>query len=426
MPARVLEPTCGSGAFLAAAADAFPETRELLGVEIQKARFASDLRRLRRADARIGVRFADAYRVDFAALPWRGDGLLAVVGNPPWVTAAALGRADAGAPQPPRTNPLGLEGLAARTGAANFDVAEFLTLKMLAELGSAPFAAALLLKESVARKVLAAAPALGVGFAWAEIVRIDARRWFGAAVDACALLLRTGPRSPAFVGVRADFGCEAAVIAGAAACAAPPSRAVWRQGIKHDAAAVFELRRDRDGWRNGYGAAVEVEGEYVFPLRKARAVHAGADEPTALIVPQQRLGAPTAPLRERAPKLHAYLHAHRARLAARKSSIYRSAPPFAVFGVGPYSFAPWKVAVAGLYAEPRFRVYGPAGGRPVVFGDTSYFVAFADEQSARSFAAGCESPGVMRALRERIVRGKRPVTKRLLESVPWEISSDAG
>lgn len=417
----MLEPTCGSGAFLAAAARTFPAVREFVGVEYQRERYGGALAALQRDDPRISIRFDDAYAVDFARLPWAGDGPLLIVGNPPWLTTAALGRSGAHVPQPPRSNPLRLRGLDARTGSGNFDVAEFLLLKLLSELASAaPLALAVLVKESVARKVVAAHTAAG-GALQAEIVRIDARSWFGVSIDACCLIMTTQPApSETMIPVRTRFDGEP--VAWFDAGPQPPAPAgaiVWRQGIKHDAADIFELRDDGGIWRNGLGDVVDVESAYVFPLQKARAVQFGQSDRMALIVPQKRLNDPTAPLATHAPRLHAYFRSHRARLEARKSSIYRSAPPFAVFGIGPYSFAPWKVAVAGFYAEPNFRVLGPLDGRPVMLGDTSYFVGFEDENRARAFAAYGESDAVRRVLERRIVRGKRPITKRLLSEIDW-------
>jgi hypothetical protein len=418
--ARVLEPTCGSGAFLGAAAMTFPAA-DIIGVEYQRERYGAALDALQRTQAQIAVRYANAYELDFCDLAWRTAGPLVVVGNPPWVTAAALGRGGGDVLQPPRSNPKRLSGLAARTGASNFDVAEFLILKLLRELRAEAFHIALLVKESVARNVLAASRTLDLGIASAEIVRIDARRWFGVAVDACCLLAATSPNAvlatPA--AIRAGFtGPEVGWFAPPAAAAAPAF--VFRQGIKHDAADVFELRKTNGIWRNGYGEAVDVEAEHVYPLLKARALHAGMlAEPTGLLVPQTRLGAPTAELEARAPRLWRYLCSHAARIAARKSSIYRKAPPFALFGIGPYSFAPWKVAVAGLYAQPRFRILGPQAGRPVMLGDTSYFVPFEDEDAARAFGERCESPAAAAQIARRVVRGKRPITKALLDALDW-------
>ena len=418
---RILEPTCGSGSFLRAAATAYPAATELVGIEFQRERYGAPLDALAGGEARLRIQYANAYALDFGALRWRGAGPLLVVGNPPWVTAAALGRC-ATALQPPRSNFKGLRGLAARTGAANFDVAEFLILKLLRELRGASLTLAMLVKESVARHVLRAATALDLGIASAEIVRVDARAWFGVAVDACCLLVsaeRHG-RLCAAVGLGASLTAPPVASfvpsAPAARLAGPLG---FRQGIKHDAAAVFELRRDNGRWRNGFAETVDVEDDYVYPLRKARALHHAEAAPTALIVTQRRLGAPTNVLETQAPRLWRYLLRHRARIAARKSSIYRNAPEFAFFGIGAYSFAPWKVAVAGLYSEPRFRLVGQHGGRPVVLGDTSYFVPFEREGDARAFAALCASPAVATHLREHLVRGKRPITKALLDSIDW-------
>jgi hypothetical protein len=421
-PARVLEPTCGSGAFLRAAANALPGA-DVIGIEYQRERYASALDRLRATCPQVSVRYENAYEIDFGALPWRTAGPLIVVGNPPWVTAAALGRTAGDVVQPPRSNPKRLRGLAARTGASNFDVAEYLILKLLRDLRAESLQAALLVKESVARNVLAAARAGGSGIATAEIVRIDARAWFGVAVDACCLLLSTRPGATleARVPVRPAFAREAdGWIEAPAARRALENPILFRQGIKHDAADVFELRLSAGRWWNGYGEPVDVEPAHVYPLLKARALHAGTLlEPTALVVPQTRLGAPTAELESEAPRLWRYLRSHAARIAARKSSIYRKAPQFALFGIGAYSFAPWKVAVAGLYAQPRFRVLGPQAGRPVVLGDTSYFVPFEREGAARAFAALCTSSAAAAEIGRRVMRGKRPITKALLDDLDW-------
>lgn len=423
-PAIVIEPTCGAGAFLQAAAATFPHAQQFFGIEIQRDRYGDDLARLTSADARIHIRYGDAYAFDFRALAPSEDAEIAVIGNPPWMTTAALGSLTEPALQPPRSNPKKLSGLAARTGAANFDVAEFLILKLLRDLRERRVTFGLLIKENVARNVLDAAADMGVPIASAEIVRIDARRWFGASVDACAFLCTTGVSAqPLRVPVRAAFDTplQATYVPNAGRDSIGASR--WRQGIKHDAADVFEVVRDGAIWRNGLGAVVTIEAAHLYPLCKARELHAGAAPAHALVVPQKRLGERTEALAGTAPLLWAYLHAHAARLAARKSSIYRGQPPFATFGIGPYSFASWKVAVAGFYHTPRFRVLGPVDGRPTMVGDTAYFVPFDDESAARAFAQRCAMPEIRDALAARIVRGKRPITKRLLDAIDWDAAN---
>ena len=194
----------------------------------------------------------------------------------------------------------------------------------------------------------------------------------------------------------------------------------WRSGLKHDCARVMELARGATGgWINGLGEAVDVEEEAVHPLLKSSDVANDRGAPTrAVIVPQRALGEDTAALRRRAPRAFRYLSRHRALLDARKSSIYERQPPFAIFGVGPYTFAPWKVAISGLYKRSSFVLVGPHEGRPVVLDDTCYFLAFGDERTARR-AANALSTGLAREFfAARIFwDAKRPITKAILQTL---------
>jgi hypothetical protein len=78
-------------------------------------------------------------------------------------------------------------------------------------------------------------------------------------------------------------------------------------------------------------------------------------------------------LQRSAPKAWQYLLANGAVLAKRGSSIYRNRPRFSIFGVGEYSFSPWKVAISGLYKKLEFVEVPPFRDRPVVLDDTCYF-----------------------------------------------------
>ncbi|HMV67338.1 MAG TPA: SAM-dependent methyltransferase, partial [Myxococcota bacterium] len=123
-------------------------------------------------------------------------------------------------------------------------------------------------------------------------------------------------------------------------------------------------------------------------------------------------------LAERAPRAWAWLEAHRARLDARRSSIYRGRPPFSVFGLGPYTFAPWKVAISGMHKEPVFALVGPHGGRPVALDDTCYLLPFDDEAAARDAWERLRSPQAAAFLRARVFPDdKRPIRAELLQQL---------
>ena len=137
-----------------------------------------------------------------------------------------------------------------------------------------------------------------------------------------------------------------------------------------------------------------------------------------MIVTQRRLSEDTRRLEHEAPRLWGYLRGHAARFERRKSSIYRGKPPFALFGVGPYAFAPYKVAVSGLHKTPRFRAIGPVAGRPVMLDDTCYFLPCSSPDQAALVTALWNDPTTLALIRAlTFVDSKRPITKTLLRRI---------
>ena len=430
---RVLEPTCGRGNFLRAVLGSPSPPREAIGVELQPA-YCDEARAA--DDDRATIIRADLFSLDLRRLPWRGDGPILVVGNPPWVTNAELGRLGSDN-RPPRRNVKGLGGLDARTGAANFDLAEAVWLKLIAELSDQTPTIALLCKTAVAKAVFdhvrRAGPAMD-----AELIEIDARRWFGASVAAGFLVATIG--GPSGTGRVAVYpGLDAAapsrtmgVVRGRFAAdydtalalefAIGPSAVIWRQGIKHDVAPVMELVADGPSgpFRNGLGEVVDLEPDRLYPLVKGADLKRppGGRPRRALVVTQEKLGDDTSAVAASAPKLWAYLNAHADRFRSRRSSIYEGRPPFALFGIGPYTFAPYKVAVAGVHRPTRFRAIGPEGGRPTVLDDTCYMLPCGTAVEAAAIAAILNDPIAIRLLAALAPpEAKRPVTKNLLQAI---------
>ncbi|MEZ4447927.1 MAG: hypothetical protein R3B09_00520 [Nannocystaceae bacterium] len=434
--AAVLEPTCGEGSLLEAAAEALPGAR-LRGLDRDPIHLAAARTRL---GERAALSEADFFAVDWEAEVARLPEPLLIVGNPPWVTRATLGALDSGN-LPPRATRADLRGLAALTGRSNFDLAEAMILRLLAATRGRASRLAMLCKASVARRVIARIGAEGWGLGGA-LWTIDARQHFGADVDAVLMIAESTPTSagdaaplwPVHDGEDAitpsrHLGLVDGRLCGDVALAAAtrhlegPGALAWRSGIKHDCAAVMELRRRDDArWINGLGEVVDVEPALLFPLLKGADLAHGRATPTrALLCPQRRLGDDTRALAEAAPRAHRYLESHRARLDARRSRIYRGRPPFAIFGVGEYTFAPWKVAIAGLYKRLEFQVVGPVDGRPVVVDDTCYFLGFADEADARRHADALRSREARDFFTARVFWDqKRPITRELLQALALE------
>lgn len=405
-PASIVEPTCGIGNLVAAAIEAFPSATVGCAADVNADYVAATRQRLERLEvaARIDVRQADFFQTDWNAwLAGLPDPLL-VIGNPPWVNNSQLG-ALGGDNLPRKENSGRVRGIEAITGKSNFDVSQWMLDALFDVVAQRRATVAMLCKTAVARKVLARSWSERRKLGSARMYLIDSAKSFGAAVDACLLVCRFGaptvrPRCDVFASLAAgrplrQFGFrDGRLIADTAMYAkwrhlraTSPIR--WRSGIKHDCAKVMELRRSGDRFTNGWGEVVILEDDFVFPLLKSSQVAAGRTDRTDrwMLVPQRRVGDDTATIRRQAPRTWRYLQSHAERLDRRASSIYQNRPRFSVFGVGDYTFAPWKVAVSGLYKKLAFQKLGPFAGKPLVLDDTAYFIACRDEVEADRLTA---------------------------------------
>ncbi|MEO6785290.1 MAG: hypothetical protein ABI318_04075, partial [Chthoniobacteraceae bacterium] len=204
----------------------------------------------------------------------------------------------------------------------------------------------------------------------------------------------------------------------------------WRSGVKHDCAAIMELVRMADGGvENSDGQRLDLEADYLFPMLKCSDLANGRTIARRLVIVTQRfVGDDTAGIANAAPRTWAYLQTHRDRFNARKSSIYKGRVPFALFGIGEYAFAPWKVAVSGLHRSGRFQVVGPMNGQPVFFDDACYYLPFARAGDAQLVADILNSPLCQRFLASLVFTdSKRPFTVDLLQRLNLAaIAEEAG
>jgi len=201
----------------------------------------------------------------------------------------------------------------------------------------------------------------------------------------------------------------------------------WRSGVKHDCSKVMELVKEGRLFRNGLGELVELEKDYLFPMMKSSEVANGEGEPKRwMIVTQRSVGEDTSSIEVRAPRTWAYLKEHAKWFDRRGSAIYKNRPRFSIFGVGDYSFSPWKVAISGFYKKISFKVIGPFKGKPVVLDDTSYFLPLDSEEAAR-FVTSLLNSDTARQFFEAFIfwDAKRPITSDLLNSLDLEKLSES-
>lgn len=433
---RVLEPTCGLGNFIAGLLTLETPPREIRAFELQPAHVAAT-EKLAAAFPTVPTHVTRASLFDLDLrkdLQWDTKGPLLVIGNPPWVTNAEIGGLN-GHNLPVKTNVRRLPGLDAMTGESNFDLAEAIWIKLMTELAHEQPTIAMLCKTSVARNILRFAHETSFALESASIRIIPADNWFRASVDACLFIVKVGSEPQS---VEARVYADLAASEPQAVWGVRQGWVVdleqyqqsrfldgvcpfsWRQGVKHDAASIMELV-ERDGrLENRFGEHVLVEAKHVYPLLKGSDLFRGEHRTPRrfVLVTQKRVGEDTEKLATRAPKLWRYLNRHAAIFAKRKSVIFRSGPQFALFGIGDYSFAPFKVAVASLYKTPRFRVVGPSKGLPVMLDDTCYFVPCSTQRQALLVANLLNHPLCLHFIAASAFPGaKRQVTKKLLSRI---------
>jgi hypothetical protein len=389
--AAVLDPTCGDGVFLEAFValahrEGISLTRDALtrlhGVEIVAADKARALERIR---TRYGAKLAgrNIRTADFitATFPGRYDIL---VGNPPWINFTDLpaGLKATWGPEYIR-HQLVTDKREVLLGGSRADVAALVLKKalddVLADAGRAAFFIPLsIFFNSGANDRFRPFPSSGHAY---RVVRL----WdFGqeAVFDGvstrygAALFDRQGPQEwPVETHVR-DNGLWTPAYSTAsdrrsgtwhqhrtpdAGRDAPPAIGISpsqkpRQGVNTCGANdVFIFERDGDRLRNGLGEECELEEELLFPLMNGASFGRprNARQRFILLPHDTRTGRPLArDAIAKCKRAAAYLASHRDTLMRRKGTLINSQIGrgfwWALLGVGPYAFAPWKVAWEAL------------------------------------------------------------------------------
>lgn len=430
----IIEPTCGVGAFLQAAAERFGTSPVYLGFEVNP----DYVEAARVALARNGPPHGKVQQRDFYTINWKQFlskqvGPVLIIGNPPWITNAGMGVIN-GKNLPEKSNFQGHSGLDAMTGKANFDISEWMLVKLAEALQPRGGTLAMLVKTVVARKLLAHCWSKGIPIIDAAIYRIDAAEHFDAAVDASLVVIEFG--EVAKPGRAQVYGQLSRTIRPTATIAIEDGTLVadldayrttkhligcstlrWRSGIKHDCSKVMELEFKGQQLKNGLGECLDLEPDYLLPMFKTSEVAGGSVDHChrRMIVTQHCIGEETTGIAERAPKTWSYLQRHRALLNKRGSSIYRGKPEFSIFGVGDYTFSPWKIAISGMYKSLRFVKVGPCQAKPVVFDDTTNFIPCPSEAAATMLLSLLDSEEARTFYKSFIFwDAKRPITVDLL------------
>ena len=440
-PNIIIEPTCGLGSFV-------KSCKSIWGTDCSYYGFDVNPQYIEKCNTNINDRGNCHFEVaNFFQKNWKDLFLsykkskVLVVGNPPWVTNAALGVLNS-SNLPQKSNFQGLGGFAAKTGKANFDIAEWMLIKLIESLKGCNACIAMLCKTATARKVLKHFWINNSQISNSSIHLIDAKQYFNVSVDACLFVTFVNSKDKskdAYIYNNLSFRNEAThlgIYANELIANIDDFEKYrdvdgidyykWRSGIKHDASRVMELTKHNDKFKNGFGEYVEIEREYLYPLLKSSDLGNNRFIPRKyVIVTQKTVGENTIVIKKTAPKTWAYLEQYSSILDSRKSIIYKNRPRFSVFGIGDYSFTSWKVAISGLYKGIHFCAIGQYDKKPIMVDDTCYFIPCSSKAEAILFAQQLNSEPCMNFLKSLIFfDAKRPINIDILRRIDFKKLSE--
>ncbi len=431
-PSAIVEPTCGVGGFLKSSL--LFNASEYYGIEINPE--YCDICRNEIQDDRVKIINSDFFAFSSKALIQDKRQIL-VIGNPPWVTnstLSALGSDNL----PLKANFKGLKGIDAITGASNFDICEYIILQLINEYRNTNTVISMLCKTSVARNVFKELKRNYINFLSCDMLEFDAAKVFGINASACVLVVQLSEKEVSSdvcnvfdfekpETVKSQFGYADGLFYSNLDAETENFDGhccfEWRQGVKHDCSKVMELTMRNGTLQNGQKENVQIEDDIVFPLIKSSMFKAPIIHSFSkyVIVTQKKAREETGHLEKELPKTWEYLSDNIELFENRKSSIYRGAPPFSIFGVGDYSYSKFKVGVSGFYKQPLFSVLYSDDEKPVMTDDTSYFICFDSYDMAYVAMLLLNSDKVQGFLTSiAFLDAKRPYTKKVLERIDFD------
>lgn len=426
-PHIVIEPTSGIGNFLNAALKSFDTIDGVIGLEINPA-YCNECKK-RIIDERLQVINDNFFTYQIEK--YIGEKETLFLGNPPWATNSELNFN-----LPEKENFKKLSGTDAITGASNFDICEYIILKLIEKSINKRVEIAMLCKTSVARNVLLELDRNDTCIDTVKMYNFNSSKIFGISAPACLLFIKMSTTdikcrecdiyeidSPDTIIGKIVFkdgklsNCNDGVIDLDGDCCIE-----WRQGVKHDCAGVMELEKENENWyKNKNKEEIELEDSLIFPLMKSSSFKKpviNSDFKKYVIVTQKKVRDETGYIEKLAPKTWKYLYDRKAVFDSRKSSIYKGAPAFSMFGVGDYSYAEYKVGISGFYKKPLFALlYNEKKiDQPIMVDDTSYFLSFDNYSEAYTCMLLLNSERVQKFLLSISFQdAKRPYTKKVLQ-----------
>ncbi|MHA1719694.1 MAG: hypothetical protein ACTSWX_08200 [Promethearchaeota archaeon] len=450
-PEILFEPTCGEGNFIISALKIFSNLKKIFCTDLQPDyEWLFKLKILKLSSeinfqAKIEFYRLDIFSIEFLTIFGKlekySKNELLVIGNPPWITNTGLSKLNS-KNIPKKTNYKQINGINALTGKSNFDIAEYIMRYLLQNLiihklrGKFVF----LLKDTVIQNLMIENHRSSLRLANNFSFQVNFKKIFKISAHGSLFISNFGNKTE-YICIKKPFDDQIKTdwvsfgwyndkfvsnienykklnkLDG-------KSPKIWRQGVKHDLSKVMILRTDSDGnLVNGYDEIVDVEDKFIYPFLKSSDLKEKIAKKSRyqIIITQHKLGQDTTSFKITAPKLWFYLNQNLDKFNARKSKIYHNKPLFSIFGIGDYTFKPYKIGVSGFYKKLNFCLITPQNSKTVILDDTSYFLFFDDLLEAFftwTFLNFPESKEFLESIS--FITAKRPYTKEILMRLNYE------
>ena len=442
-PDIIFEPTVGRGNFVISAINTFNTLQFIYSVDIQRKYdwlFKLNILKLSN-EKEINIVETEFHRdnifhhqlsSNFKKFLDTNCKSLLILGNPPWVTNTKLSTLNS-KNLPTKSNIKGLNGIDAITGKSNFDIAEFILLSMINLFSNRECKIAMLCKTSVVKNLVKDMKRLSLNLSDIKSLVINSKKEFGINADAALFVADIGRGEEDFCTVSSFYDEESdkkifgwygdkfvsnLISYKKYKYLDGKSPFEWRNGVKHDSIKVMVLKKDiPDSLSNGFNETVNIEKGILYPFLKGSNLKKPLIDNTLLsvIITQKSTNEDTSYISSDYPNAWEYLLEHAKYLDNRKSAVYKKRPRFSIFGIGDYSFKPYKIAIPGFYKNPKFSLILPIDDKPVMLDDTCYYLSFSEFEEAFFTWILLNKEEVIKFLNSIVfLDSKRPFTKEIL------------
>ena len=424
-PNLIIEPTCGTGNFIKASRNHFPDA-PIIGIDINK--YYIDM--LNYQISNVTLFNEDIFNYDFSNIIKNESLEYLVVGNPPWVTNTNLSKFDSNN-VPLKNNFKNFSQFESKTGMSNFDISENIILHIIDKFKSLNSTIVFLCKYNVACNIFEELVRTNTFSARINIVKFDAMKIFHIDTASCILIIQFNKKNKMIESCivseleNPNIFYKIGMINGKIYSNIDNDIDIdgeccfeWRQGIKHDCVKVMELEKSGDKYKNKKNDVVDLEEELLYPLLKSSNLKKPivSEFDYEILITQHKLKEDTYYIKDKYPLTWTYLNENKDYFDNRKSSIYEKAPDFSIFGIGDYTFKKYKVAISGFYKKGLFcLVYNE---KEVMLDDTCYYQSFDNYDEAYITMLILNSEIVQGFLKNIVfLDSKRPYTKKVLKRI---------